>query len=187
MSPEKSEVIERTRRWISSLVIGMNVCPFAKRVFDAGTIRFVESEVKTAEELVADLAVELKGLDAVPPEMTETTLLILPHALKDFYDFNDFLDIADALVRDLGFSGVFQIASFHPQYQFAGTPVDAVENYTNRSPYPMLHILREASISQLKETRAELDEIPIRNVALLNRLGRDHLLAKLEIDGALPE
>jgi len=170
-SMDASSVIDATRRWISSIVIGLNLCPFAQRVFDADRIRFVVTDVADEIGLLADLARELEALVAAPVSAVETTLLIHPRALGDFLDYNDFLGAADESLANLGLQGTIQIASFHPNYQFAGTDADAVENYTNRSPYPMLHLLREQSISAVAEDPKALREIPRRNVETLKNLG----------------
>jgi hypothetical protein len=172
-------VIECTRRWISTMVIGLNLCPFARRVFDAGTIRYVVSEAQDEDTLAEDLARELRALAATPPEHVETTLLIHPDVLRDFLDYNDFLDVADRVVGSLRLRGVIQIASFHPDYRFADTEPDAPENYTNRSPYPMLHLLREATVSAVARDPDEMAEIPRRNVETLRRLGREWILERL--------
>jgi hypothetical protein len=126
----------------------------------------------------------LSALAAAPRAEVETTLLIHPGVLTAFADYNDFLPAADALVRRLGLRGVIQIASFHPDYRFAGTDPDAVENYTNRSPYPMLHLLREASVTEVAADPDYLAGIPARNVALLRRLGRDEVLARWRSNAA---
>jgi hypothetical protein len=179
-------IIEATRRWISSVVIGLNLCPFAGRVFQAGLIRYVVSDASDSEGLRTDLAAELAFL-ATPPNFStrlpaaaiETTVLIHPHTLERFDDYCYFLDVvANSLIRSQGLRGVIQIASFHPQFQFAGADPAAVENYTNRSPFPMLHLLREQSISAAAEAnRDELIEIPKRNIAKLRLLGLENILA----------
>jgi hypothetical protein len=161
-------------------VIGLNLCPFAKRVFQGDLIRYVVSAAADPEALRSDLADELKTLAAAPTETIETTLLIHPRALGRFVDYCDFLVEADRLVKALGLRGVIQIASFHPEFQFANAEPDAVENYTNRSPYPMLHLLREESISKVAAAPDELLQIPKRNAAALRLLGRDALLSLLE-------
>lgn len=166
-----ADPVAATRDWIQHFVIGLNLCPFAKKVFDAGRIRFVTTAVTTTEELLAVLGDELRFLAAAPREDVETTILIHPNALIDFRDYNDFLSDADRVLERLGFRGVFQIASFHPQYQFAGTRPEDVENYTNRSPHPMLHLLREVSISEVAGNEALLAGIPGRNVAVLRGMG----------------
>lgn len=170
-------VIDRTRGWISAVVIGLNLCPFARRVFDADTIRFVVTEAEDEPTLIESLACELQTLATAPIEKVETTLLIHPHIFADFLDYNDFLDVCDQLIATLDFEGVIQIASFHPQYQFADTDPDAPENYTNRSPFPMLHLLREDSIANSASDPEELLEIPQRNIETLRALGIAKILA----------
>jgi hypothetical protein len=168
---DANAVIEQTRRWIADVVIGLNLCPFARRVFDGELIRFTVTEAADAESLRMALAEELKRLAATPAAEVETAFLIHPHALADFLDYNDFVAEAEQLVADLGLEGVIQIASFHPRYQFAGTRPDDVENYTNRSPFPMLHLLREDSITAVNDDPVKLEDIPRRNVETLRRLG----------------
>jgi hypothetical protein len=163
--------IAATRRWVKDFVIGLNLCPFAKKVFDANRIRFVATDVTSEPDLLDVLGEELRFLAAAPREKVETTILIHPKALSDFRDYNDFLATADKRLRELNLSGVIQIASFHPQYQFAGTAPDDVTNYTNRSPHPMLHLIREVSITEVAGDPAVLLGIPERNVALLREMG----------------
>jgi len=177
---DKQSVIESTRRWISSIVIGLNLCPFAQRVFQADKIRYVVSDASDERTLFQDLAAELDVLASAAISRMETTLLIHPHALKDFLDYNDFLDVGEGLVADLGLRGTIQIASFHPDYQFADTEPGAVENYTNRSPFPMLHLLREESISDAAGDPDELLEIPRRNIETLRTLGKEKILEILK-------
>jgi hypothetical protein len=176
---DQPAIIDRTRRWISELVIGLNLCPFARRVFDADTIRYLVTDAEDEAQLLKDLTDELKTLASAPIARVETTLLIHPRVLGNFLDYNDFLDVADRLIADLGLEGIIQIASFHPDYQFADTDADAAENYTNRSPYPMLHLLREESISAVGDNPDELLEIPRRNIETLRALGREKIVAKL--------
>jgi len=170
------EAVEATRRWISAVVIGLNLCPFARRVFEGGRIRYAVTDAQDEAALVEALTGEVLHLVASPIREVETTLLIHPRVLGDFLDYNDFLDVGERLIEELGQRGVVQIASFHPEYRFAGTAPDAVENYTNRSPYPMLHLLREESISAVAGEEALL-ETPRRNVETLRRLGRSEILA----------
>jgi uncharacterized protein len=179
VNADRQAVIEATRRWISSVVIGLNLCPFAARVFLGGRIRFAVSEAEDGVALLDDLAAELRALVSTPISDVETTLLIHPGALADFLDYNDFIGDADQLTRRLGLRGVIQIASFHPEYQFAGTEPDAVANYTNRTPYPMLHLLREESVTAVAADPEELLAIPIRNVETLNRMGLGKMLEML--------
>jgi len=165
------EVIAATRAWVEKAVIGLNLCPFARAVQLDGRIRYSVSAAQSADELVADLAREISALMAADPQACETTLLIHPRVMQDFLDYNDFLDLADATVEALGFTGEVQVASFHPRYQFAGTEVDDIENYTNRAPYPTLHLLREESIERAVDSVPDTDAIYERNIETLKRLG----------------
>ncbi len=174
-----TEIIATTRRWLSSIVIGLNLCPFAQRVFEAERIRYFVSDAVDEAGLAACLSDELKLLAATPLETIETTLLIHPHVFRDFLDYNDFLEVADDLLVRLDLEGVVQVASFHPAYQFTDTELDAVENYTNRSPYPMLHLLREESVSAIADDAEKLLAIPDRNIATLRALGFSGILQML--------
>jgi hypothetical protein len=165
------EIIASTRQWLEKAVIGLNLCPFARAVYVREQIRYVVSGAETPEALLAELLGELQALAAADPERIETTLLIHPRTLTDFLDYNDFLGVADAAVEGLGLSGILQIASFHPRYQFAGSGPDDVENYTNRSPYPMLHLLRESSVERAVATFPDAAGIYEKNIATLRRLG----------------
>ena len=167
-----AEVVARTQRWIERAVIGLDLCPFARRPFDAGAIAYVVSEARSDDELVRDLERELLRLVASDPNEIETTLLIHPRALSDFLDYNDFLDVADALLEALDLTDEIQIASFHPQYRFADTPADAIENFTNRSPFPMLHLLRCSSVERAIDAFGDTERIYAANIATLRRLGR---------------
>jgi len=163
--------IEATQAWLEDAVIGLNLCPFAKAVHGKGQIRWVLSAATTARELLDDLASELQTLAAADPEAIDTTLLVHPQVLGEFADFNDFLDVADAALEDLGLDGVLQIASFHPQFQFAGTVHDDMGNCSNRSPHPTLHLLREASVERAVAAFPEAESIYERNIETLERLG----------------
>ena len=165
--------IADTERWLQRAVIGLNLCPFAKAVHARRQVRFVLSEARTPEALLEDLGTELLHLRDTPADETDTTLIVHPWVLGDFLDYNDFLDDADALVAELGLEGTLQVASFHPQYQFAGTGADDVENFTNRSPHPTLHLLREDSVSRAVAAFPDPDAIVERNIETLRRLGRD--------------
>lgn len=176
---DERAAIDATRRWVADVVIGLNLCPFARRVNDAGRVRYAVTAAADPKALLAALGRELQVLTAAPRAEVETTLLIHPRALPDFLDYNDFLPDADRLVRDLGLRGVIQIAGFHPGYRFAGTSPDAPENYTNRSPHPMLHLLREESITEVAGDPAALAAIPRRNIETLRRLGRAAMQARL--------
>jgi hypothetical protein len=167
------DAIAATRRWLERAVIGLNLCPFARAVHVKQQIRWVESPAHDAEGLLGDLVTELRLLAEADPERVETTLLIHPRALNDFLDYNDFLDVADAAIEDMGLAGVMQVASFHPDYQFAGTAPDDVENLSNRSPHPMLHLLREDSIDRAVAAFPDAAAIYERNIETLRRLGTD--------------
>jgi uncharacterized protein len=162
-----------TRRWLERAVIGLNLCPFAKAVHARGQVRWVLSDATTPEALLETLGEELLLLRDTPADAVDTTLLVHPRALADFLDYNDFLETADALVESLGLDGVLQVASFHPGYQFAGNAPEDVENFTNRSPYPTLHLLREDSVSRAVEAFPDPDVIVERNVETLRKLGAD--------------
>jgi uncharacterized protein len=162
--------IDLTRRWISSTVIGLNLCPFARRVFEGNKIRYAVTQACDESGLRDELTRELVDLAGTEIEQVETTLLIHPKVLTHFLDYHQFLDSLPRLLKNLGLEGVIQIASFHPDYQFAGTEPDAVENYTNRSPYPMLHLLREQSITNLNLSVDELNAIPRRNIETLRNI-----------------
>jgi hypothetical protein len=172
-------IIDCTRRWIAGMVIELDLCPFARRVFQGDKIRYLVSPAENEETLLDDLTAELITLTKTPLALIETTLLIHPRALANFLDYNDFLDDAEQKVKDLGLRGVVQIAGFHPDYQFAGTEPGAVENYTNRSPYPMLHLLREESITTVAGDPDELRDIPRRNIETLKGLGIEKVLERL--------
>ncbi len=166
-----TDPIAETRRWLERAVIGLNLCPFAKSVHVKQQVRFVLSDASTPEALLEQLAEELLLLRDTPAQEIDTTLIVHPDVLQDFLDYNDFLDNADAAVAALDLEGVLQVASFHPAYQFAGTAPDDIGNYSNRSPYPTLHLLREDSVSRAVEAFPEADSIVDRNLETLDRLG----------------
>jgi uncharacterized protein len=170
-SSESAErVVAATRNWVEKVVIGLRLCPFAASPYLLGLIRYTVSEQQSPEGLAEELKEELKYLAAADPLRCETSLLIHPHVLGDFFDYNQFLEQADAAVAALGLEGELQIASFHPAYQFAGSAPDDVENFSNRSPYPMLHLLRESSV-RATATFPGVNEIGNRNMATLRELG----------------
>lgn len=171
--PRPDAVITATRAWVDRAVIGLNLCPFAKAVEAKSLLRYVCCPATTEVDLLTALAAELQALAAADPAEVETTLLIHPDVLGDFLDFNDFLGLADDLLVSLGLDGEIQIASFHPDYQFAGTAPDAIENHSNRSPYPTLHLLRERSIDAAVAAFPDAADIYERNIETLRRLGID--------------
>jgi len=164
-------IIAATRDWLEKAVIGLNLCPFAKAVHVKQQIRYVVSAATTEEALLLDLLVELRRLQDTDADLLDTTLLIHPYVLTDFLDYNDFLDTVDIAVAEPEFNDAFQVASLHPRYQFAGTQVDDIENYTNRAPYPTLHLLREASVDRAVDAFPDADHIPDTNIETLQKLG----------------
>lgn len=171
-------VAQSVRRWVETVVVELNLCPFAGRELLNNRVRFTATKAITEEQLLMALQEELELLSS--DSSIETTLLIHANVLRDFYDYNQFLNIADALLVEMGLEGTYQIASFHPDYQFGGTDPGDVENYTNRSPYPMLHLLREASLEQAVVSYPDVDKIPAKNIALMNNLGQGKLQALLK-------
>jgi hypothetical protein len=160
-----------TRRWVERAVIGLALCPFAEHVYLGDRVRFAVSGQRSAAGLLEELRSEMMHLHRVDARQCETTLLIHPWVLNDFAEFNDFLPICDEAVADLGLEGEIQVASFHPQYQFAGTRPDDIENHTNRSPYPTLHLLREESVERALAAVADPASIYENNIRRLRELG----------------
>ena len=168
-----SGVVAATTTWLERAVVGLNLCPFAKAVHVKRQIRYVVSDATTPEALADDLVRELEFLAEANADTIDTTLLIHPNVLQDFLDFNDFLDVADGIVEELELDGVLQVASFHPQFQFENTELDDITNYTNRSPYPTLHLLREDSVERAVAAFPEELEIASTNISTLEKLGHD--------------
>ena len=177
-NPGDQDIIVSTRRWVELVVVAFNLCPFAKRELVKERVRFVVSKASDEATLLDELAHELALLNS--DDSIETTLLIHPQVLQDFYHYNDFLEAADELLVDMDLEGVYQVASFHPDYQFGGTEPSDAENFTNRSPYPMLHLLREDSLSVAIDNYPEVDLIPERNIECMNAQGVEKLRALLE-------
>lgn len=172
------ETVLSVRQWVKTFVMEMNLCPFAKYEMLNNRVRFVTTSAITEEQLLISLQDELELLNSDPS--VETTLLIHANVLQDFYDYNQFLSSADKLLSEMGLEGTYQVASFHPDYQFGGTNPDDAENYTNRSPYPLLHLIREASLERAIANYPDVDQVPVRNVALMNSLGHNKLQALFE-------
>ena len=175
MNSEKNPdvMIAEMKNWLEKAVIGLNLCPFAKAVHVKEQIRYVVSNATNEEELLADLLDELQQLYDADAEKLETTLLIHPYVLTDFLDYNDFLEVADAAVSELALDGEIQVASFHPDYQFAETRYEDVENYSNRAPYPCLHLLRESSVERAVAAFPEAEKIYQKNIDTLKALGAE--------------
>ena len=162
-----------TRKWLERAVIGLNLCPFAKAVHVKNQVHYAVSSALQPSQVLDDLAAELDALVALEPAVRDTTLLIVPDCLHDFFEFNDFVTRAERLVRKRRLEGVIQLASFHPDYQFAGSEPDDVANFTNRSPYPTIHLLREASIDRAVEAVPQPEAIYEANIQALRRLGHE--------------
>ena len=175
---EDEQVVSVVRLWVNSMVVDMNLCPFAKRELVKNRVRFSLTEAITEEQLLMALQAELEWLNS--ESMVETTLLIHPKVLQEFSDYNQFLDLADSLLVQMGLEGIYQIASFHPDYQFAGAGPDDAENYTNRSPFPLLHLIREESLERVIADYPDVDEVPSRNIELMNSLGNKKLQAVMQ-------
>ena len=170
VSPEDADVQAKVEQWLSDVVVGLNLCPFARKPQRAGLVRYSLSRATSEKELLAELLAELEYLDNTHAEQLETTLLIIPNFLQDFVDYNQFLDLADWLLERHDYEGVYQLATFHPNYQFAGTRPDDAENLTNRAPYPILHLIREDSIERVLENYPEPESIPDKNIACVKSL-----------------
>ncbi len=181
---EAAAVERNIRRWLERAVIGLNLCPFAKAVYAKNQVRIVISDASTEAALLAQMGEELVLLRDTPADQVDTTLLVHPQVLQDFLDYNDFLDQADALVDTMDLDGELQVASFHPDYQFAGTQPDDAENLTNRAPYPILHLLREVSVARAVEAYPEPDTIIERNVATMQGLEIEGFRKLLESEQA---
>lgn len=184
---EDNKTAGPVRRWVETVVVDLNLCPFAKREMVKNRVRFAVTQAKTEEQLLTALQTEVELLSR--ESSVETTLLIHPDVLHGFDDYNQFLNYAEGLLVQMKMEGVYQIASFHPDYKFAGTePADA-ENYTNRSPYPMLHLIREESLERAIAAYPDVDKIPLRNAELMNTLGEDRLRELLQacFDDSKPE
>jgi hypothetical protein len=172
MNPSDEAVMRDTQRWLERAVIGLNLCPFAKAVHVKGLVHFTVSAARDADALLEDVRTELDALSAIDIAIRETTLLIAPHCLAEFLEFNDFLARADRVLRKRGLEGLIQLASFHPDYRFEGTEEGDITNFTNRSPYPIVHLLREESIDRAVESFPEAESIYEANMNTLRRIGR---------------
>lgn len=163
------------RNWLEQAVLGLNLCPFAGEPWHAGRVRLTVSAAASEQLLLEDLHSELTILEETDSKVLETTLLIVPNLLHNFSDYNQFLDLADTLLAEHDWSGHFQIASFHPDYQFADTQPDDLENLTNRSPFPLLHLLRESTMSRAVAEHPDPAQIPVNNIATLRALSKERL------------
>lgn len=173
MKFDHDTIIADTETWLTRAVIGLNLCPFAKAVHVKKQIRYKVSDASKPEALLEDLVAELTLLRDADPAEIDTTLLVHPAVLTDFMDYNDFLDVVDAALEELELDGVIQVASFHPDYQFDGTEPDDIDNYSNRSPYPTLHLIRESSLAQAVAAIPDAADIYEANIETLRKLGHE--------------
>lgn len=171
--PDHDTIIAITQKWLEKAVIGLNLCPFAKAVHIKNQIRYVVTDATSPEALLELLMDELQLLADADPEKIDTTLIMHPQVLQDFEDYNEFLDVADAALEDMQLVGELQVASFHPDYQFADTDKNDIENYTNRSPFPTLHLLREESVDRAVAAFPEAEDIFEKNIETMEKLGHD--------------
>ncbi len=174
------QITQQVSHWLSKIVIGLNLCPFAKAPFNKGQVKFIVTRADNDDALVQALSDALNQLAERPVSETETTVLIVPNWLQSFDDYNQFLDLADDIIVANELEGLLQVASFHPNYQFAETDADAAENYSNRSPFPLLHLLREDSVGKALESEQGADDIVQRNIATLNALGVEKIKALMK-------
>ena len=172
-TPDSATVTDHTRQWLEKAVIGLNLCPFAKAPHVKNLVRISVSQARHLDGFLEDLDRELQLLGDTPADELETTLLVHPTLFPDFDTFNQMLDIADAAIVDNGLEGIVQIAPFHPDFQFEGTDSDDISNYTNRSPYPTLHLIREDSIAKAAQAFPDASAIFERNIALLEKMGHE--------------
>lgn len=173
LNADDDAIVAATRKWLERAVIGLNLCPFAKSVYVKEQVRYVVSPAISPEQLLETLMDELQHLSDTSADEVDTTLLIHPFVLNDFEDYNEFLDVADVAVEDMQLDGELQVASFHPDYQFADSDVNDIGNYTNRAPYPILHLLREDSIARAVEAFPQAEEIFEKNIATMEKLGHE--------------
>ncbi|MBL7813447.1 MAG: DUF1415 domain-containing protein [Saprospiraceae bacterium] len=177
---EQKQMIETTKLWLERFVIGLNLCPFAKHPFKNGKIRYVVFEGDDLEKLTETVLKEANELAETSPSVLETTLIILPEVLGEFEEYLEYLEMVEYIFAEVDFEGVIQVASFHPDYQFEDTEITDVENYTNRSPFPMLHLLREDSVTRAIEAYPEVGDIPEKNIQTMNDLGSTRVKQMLD-------
>ncbi len=177
MNVSKDPIVEETERWILSFIVKLNICPFAKREVERDTVKIQVAQAKKISDALEELLMALLYLDTNPT--IETTLLVFPNLFKDFFKYLDFVDCAECLISEQGYEGIYQLASFHPDYCFANTCFDDVSNYTNRSPYPMIHILREAGLEKAIAYYGDTEQIPTNNIVTMKKLGLEKIQALL--------
>lgn len=175
-----SSEIQAVQTWLSRVVIGLNLCPFAAYPYQKGRVRIIRSEAQSEEQLLEDLDAEFAYLNSNTPELVETTLIVVPHFLQDFFDYTQFIQWANSHLKREGWLGVFQLATFHPSYCFQGANEDDRENYTNRAPFPVIHIIREASLEKAIAHYDDVETVPERNKLRVEELTEE------EIDDLFP-
>ena len=176
--PSHQVIINQTQKWLQTVIIAHSLCPFAKREFDSGRIHYAVSDAADLPEQLTCIIEHCAALDRDTDR--ETTLLIFPDGLSEFENYLDLIELANALLKDQGYEGTYQLASFHPQYRFAGSDETDPSHYTNRSPYPMVHILREASVEAALKRYPDPEKIPTRNIKLTQNLGLRAMKALLD-------
>jgi len=174
------KIIEEIQCWISEVVIKHNFCPFAHKPFKQKRIRYFVASAQQESDLVDDLIDELLGLAEADPEDFETSIFIIPDCLQEFVDYNQFIDVIDEILKHTSLKSIIQVATFHPAYRFSGSDAEDVRNYTNRSPYPMFHLIREDSVEKARQTYSEVESIPRKNMTVLEVLGLETIRAQLK-------
>lgn len=169
MTCDADHIIEQTKHWLRSFIVKLNICPFAKREIERGTVKIQVTQAVKLQQALEDLLLEMMFLDNNPA--VETTLLIFPSVFGDFFRYLDFVDVAELLIREEGYEGIYQLATFHPDYCFADVDFNDVSNYTNRSPYPMVHLLREESLEKAIAYYGDTESIPQNNIKTMQKLG----------------
>ncbi|MGF1717354.1 DUF1415 domain-containing protein [Photobacterium chitinilyticum] len=171
----KSDVIQQVQQWLEDVVIGLNLCPFAAKPNRNKQIRIHVCESKAEDQLLEEIYQQIKELDETPAEVLETTLVVAPNLFEKFDNYNQFLDLVDALIIQTGKEGTYQIASFHPDYCFYDTKPDDAENLTNRSPFPIFHLIREASMEKVLKHYPDPEGIPGQNIQCVESLSPEQI------------
>ncbi|MEO7524168.1 MAG: DUF1415 domain-containing protein [Ferruginibacter sp.] len=171
--PDDEIIIEQTKNWINTVVVGCGFCPFAAKEMKRGSVHYVVLQNATKSSALEAVVRSMQLLDT--KENIETSLLIIPEGFSSFNAYLELTDMAETLLAKEKYEGIYQVASFHPQYLFAGSKADDAANYTNRSPYPMLHFLREESVSKAIDSYPNINEVPYRNIRFANEKGIDYM------------
>lgn len=174
---DNSQVIKTVQNWVEEFIIGYNICPFAKKVFVTLRIKYILNTSTNDEQILQAFLKELQWLSTTDSKEIDTTLFILTNAFLDFEHYLNFIHIIEVMIEQLDYEGVFQVATFHPNYQFEGTQPTDAENFTNRAPFPIIHILREESVEKAIENYPNPEAIPERNIDLMNKMGAEKLNA----------